>query len=119
MTGVIAALVSGRAIRPITATNWGTNNGASPQTSAARALTVPAGNPGNIRLDLSASATFQYSKNGGAFTTFTDGQPLTVANGDTLAFKATGAAFDGGTVTVVDTGAPGSPTVGTWLTLLS
>lgn len=119
MTGVVAAISGLAKVSPITATNWGTNNGASPQTSATRSLTVPAGNPGNIRLDSTSSATTQYSKNAGTFTTFTSGQTLTVANGDTLAFKASGAAFDTASITVVDTGAPGTPTVGTWLSLLS
>lgn len=63
-------------------------------TSATVTVTVPAGNGGVINFtSYSFSGTLtdtQYSKNGGAFTTVTEGTGVTFANGDTLAVRGTG-----------------------------
>lgn len=107
-------------VLPITASSdWGSNSGTAPTTitSAARTLTVPSGNPGNLTLnyvDGGAGGTPQYSKNAGAFTTFSNGTGITVANGDTLQFRCqsvTGSAATN-TTTVVD--ATKGTTVGEW-----
>ena len=80
---------------PITIpTNWGNQGGgASPQTSVAKTLTVPSGNPGNVLLHLTTApaGTIQYIKNGGVATTFSGDTVVNFANTDTLAFKLTGA----------------------------
>jgi hypothetical protein len=72
--------------------NWGSQNGNSPQTSATKTLTVPGGNPGNLLFDIitTPSGSFQYIKNAGAPVTVTDLQVVNFANGDTLAFRLTG-----------------------------
>lgn len=85
--------------------DWGSQSGANPQTSATRTLTVPGGT-GTLRIDRTSTVgtpTFTYSKNGGAFTTVTNPtMTLSVANGDTIAFRCTGSGFAGGTLTIYD-----------------
>lgn len=108
----------GKVAGPITvSSNWGTNTVAYPlgPVSAARTLTVPAGNPGNLLLNFIDGGTGlpKYSKNGGTAAPFADGTPLTVANGDTLAFTYTPlVGTDTANITVTDT--LKSVTVGTW-----
>ena len=97
MTGNVAVgFISAGQPSPITIpTNWGTQGGgASPQTSTAKTLTVPAGNPGNVLLHytLAPLGTGQYIKNGGAGVPFSVDTVVAFANGDTLAFKLIGAA---------------------------
>ena len=93
--------------------DWGTTSGASPHSSPSRTLTVPGGNPGNLRLNVAgAGSAIEYKKNAGAFTGFVDGATITVANGDTLQFRLTGSSSDNMIVTVTDT--TKSVTVGTW-----
>lgn len=74
-------------------TNWGSNSAAtSTITSATRTMSAPPGS--TLLLDITATdgaVTAQYSKNGGTFTTFTDGTTLAIAHADTLAFRVTGA----------------------------
>lgn len=96
-------------------TNWGaTSAGTSTITSATQTLTVPGANPGSITLGITATdgaVTAQYSKDGGAFTTFTDGTAVTgFVTGSTLAFRVTGAGSlgNGYSFTVTDTTAGGS-----------
>ena len=106
MTGNVAVgFISAGQPSPITIpTNWGTQGGgASPQTSTAKTLTVPAGNPGNVLLHytVAPTGTGQYIKNGGAPVTFTVDTVVNFANTDTLAFKLTGAG-DIMNVTVTD-----------------
>ena len=84
-------------------TNWGSQSGASPQQSLAKTLTVPAGNPGNIRLHLAVApaGTASYIKNGGAPVTLTVDVVVVFVNGDTLAFKLAGPSDDS-TTSVTD-----------------
>ena len=92
-------------VAPITlSSNWIDVSGASPQTTATRTLTVPAGNPGQIRFNVSATiaGVTRYSKNGGAFTNFVDSDTLSVADTDTLALRLVGAGTDA-SITVTDT----------------
>ena len=76
-------------------------------TSASTIIMVPTGNSGNLILRRDDGAfTMKYSKNGGAATTYTDGVVITVVDGDTLAFSATGIPeqeFATGSVTDGDT----------------
>lgn len=89
--GVLAGMAKKTAIT--VDTDWGSNSaGTSPITSATRTMSAPPGS--TLLLDITAtdgSITAQYSKNGGAFTTFTDLGTLSIAHGDTLAFRVTGA----------------------------
>lgn len=89
--GFIAALTSRP--QPITIpSNWGVVVGNNP-AAANKTLTVPAGNNGNIRFVLGAvdSGVVQYRKNSGTYTTFSDGEVVNFANGDTLNFRLLGA----------------------------
>lgn len=91
-------------IAPITIpSNWGiTGPGPAPQTSAAKTLTVPSGNSGDLLFHFTLiPGTFQYRKNGGAFVGFSGDTTVNFADGDTLTFKLVSAA-DEGRVTVTD-----------------
>ena len=94
MTGVLAVLTAGRKRLPITVSaNWGTIAGSSPQVSASRTLTVPAGNPGVLRLvytNVEPTPVPSYSINGGSFVAITDGITFSVANGDGVRFRISG-----------------------------
>lgn len=94
MTVALAVVGTGRMPAPITVSaNWGSIAGASPQVSAARTLTVPAGNPGILRIVFASSAGVpvrSYQINGGSFVSVTDGLLIPVANSNTLAFRVTG-----------------------------
>lgn len=71
---------------------WGTVIGApSPATSATQTLTI-LGGPRNVRFNRTDSGAVgaQYSKNGGAWTSFVDGATVSFATGDTLALRVTG-----------------------------
>ncbi len=105
---------SATALYPITiVSTWGSNFGASPVVSDAKTLTVPSGNPGTVRFDISASdGTLQYLKTGGIWTTFTNGTTLAVANGNTLEMRFFGDVFDGWSVSVKDHTTGG--TIGSW-----
>jgi len=74
--------------------NWDATGTSNTITTAAQTITVPAGNPGTLRLSTSVSgphgAAQKYSINGGAFTTFSDGATITLSNGQTLSFQITG-----------------------------
>lgn len=84
-------------------------------TSPTRTVTVPAGNSGSLAFGgfaMIGTVTPQYSKNGGAFTTFADGDVVVFASGDTLAFRITGATsgealsftiLDNSTLRILDT----------------
>lgn len=90
--------------------NWGqtdcfNNGGTCTVTSPTRTFS----GSGQIRLDKTGSAT-TYSLNGGAFTAFSTGQLLTIANADTLAFKST--VLGGVTINVVSTAT--SASIGTF-----
>lgn len=89
------ALFASAGVYPITITsNWGTSGpGASPQNSPTKILTVPSGNPGNVRLHVGVtpSGTIAYSKNGGGGIPVTIDVVVVFANTDTLAFILTGA----------------------------
>ncbi len=92
MGALIAAMKAG--VAAMTATNWGTTGpGASPQTSPARAITVPAGNPGLLTIYITGTgaANVTASIAGGSFNAISDGSGLSVTNGQTLAFRLTGA----------------------------
>lgn len=67
--------------------------GASPQTTATRTVTVPAGNPGDIRCDVVVSSTDPQSQiNANPFQGCGDETILDLANGDSLTFRLAGAA---------------------------
>lgn len=86
--------------------------GTSPRSTATRTVTVPAGNPGILRFDSVAfdTTTFQYSKNSGTLTNVTNGDTITLANGDTLSFRATGSAGNNAACSLFDVAA--SQTIG-------
>ena len=115
MTGVLAVIAAGRKRSPITVSaDWGVIAGASPQTSASRTVTVPAGNPGVLRIAYTLTEPTpvpSYSINGGSFVSITDGLTITVANGDGVRFRISGGVtsqldfnvFDNTTSTLVGT----------------
>jgi RHS repeat-associated protein len=71
--------------------------------SSTRTLTVPSGNPGSINFTFSAGYTWEYSKNGGTFTTLTNGGSVSFANNNTIAVKLFGiGCSDGDTLTATD-----------------
>jgi RHS repeat-associated protein len=71
--------------------------------SPTRTLTVPSGNPGSISFAFSAGYTWEYSKNGGTFTTLTNGGSVSFANNNTIAVKLFGiGCSDGDTLTATD-----------------
>ena len=114
MTLMLASAALGH-VSPITVnSNWGADFNASPVTSSARQLTVPAGNPGTIKFTSVAQdgASFQYSKNGGAYSNVTEGGTVSVATTDTITFQHTGSSATGSSVTVVDNTT--LTTIGTW-----
>lgn len=86
--------------------NWGSGSGAiGPITSAAKALTVPSPNPGNVRLRysvLNGSPTLQYRKNAGAYTAYADGDIVAFVNTDTLTFRMTGGSLDSANMSAED-----------------
>lgn len=91
--------------------NWGTNNGTSPQTSATR--TFQTKGSGTLKFGVTGTVgTLQYSKNGGAFTTYVDTDTLAIAPGDTLALKMTGSSGNNKVTTITDN--TYGDTVGTW-----
>jgi hypothetical protein len=120
MSGMLGAFlgVMGKIGSVTASANWGAMSGAYDTNvdSASRTMTVPGGNPGSLNLavafDLGVGVP-QYKIAAGSFTSFSDGQDITVANGETLQFRIPASAgVDGtGTITVTDntTGA----TVGT------
>jgi RHS repeat-associated protein len=66
-------------------------------------LTVPSGNPGSITFSFGAGYTWQYSKNGGAFTALTNGSSITFANNNTISVKLQGIpCSEGDTLTATD-----------------
>lgn len=89
---------------PITvSSNWGVTSTASPATAPNRTLTVPAGNPGNLRFDITTApvGTLEYRKNSGSYTTFSDEAVVNFADTDTLNFRLTGAS-DSANITIYD-----------------
>jgi hypothetical protein len=118
MTGVLAVLAASKKTAPITVpSSWGLTSVAAPNSlaSATRTLTVPAGNPGKVVLTFSDSgclATPQYKKNGGTPTSFSFGDVVTFADGDTLAFQASNGEF-AGTLTATATDQATSTLIGT------
>jgi hypothetical protein len=89
----LAAVVPSLATSMSLSAGFDSPSGASPQTTATRTITVPAGNPGSLRIavTVTASATVEYSLNGAAGVAITITSELrgnaivSVANGDTLA----------------------------------
>ena len=79
---------------PISVTSpWGSVVGApSPATSATKTLTIISG-PRNVLFNRTDTGTVnaQYQKNGGAWTTITDGLTVSFATTDTLAMRVSGA----------------------------
>lgn len=114
MTGVLAVLAAAKRLSPITVSaNWDIDAGASPLTSSAPSLTVPAGNPGTIKFTgVSTDGTFEYSKNGGAYATVTEGGTVSVASTNTIRFRLTGSSGNGAGVTVKDNTT--GDTIGSW-----
>lgn len=118
MTLMLATAALGH-VNPITVNaDWGSSNGTSPQTSAVRVLTVPAGNPGVIKwTSVATSGSFEYRKNGGAYAAVVDNATVSVASSDTIQFRLTGAAFDTASINVLDNTT--NTSIGSWLSLLS
>ena len=88
----IMAASSGYAPMSLSGSLSATSLGASTVTSTTRTWTVPAGSSGVIRFESVTpppSGVIQYSKNGGAFTSFVTNDTVTFANGDTIAISAT------------------------------
>ena len=109
MSGILLALSGVTLTQPVTVNaNWGSYGGdpAADSDTAARTLTVPAGNPGSLNFAMTKDifvSTPQYQKNGGAFTNITDGLDVTFANGDTLKFRVPAGGGDGvAIITVTD-----------------
>jgi hypothetical protein len=88
--------------------NWGATTGSTATiTSASHTLTVPGGSTGVVKLAVvnngGVSRTVKYSLAGGAFTTFTNGNTITAANGNTLQFEMiSSASGDEMDITVTD-----------------
>ena len=61
-------------------------------TSSTRTVTVPGGNSGQVRFNnvTNDGSGQDYSKNGGAFTNFSEDSTVVFSNGDTIAIRATG-----------------------------
>lgn len=84
-----------------------TNSGGT-VTSATRTVTVPAGNSGIFTFanyaDNGVVTTTQYSRNGGAFTTITDGaDTVAFSNSDTIAVRTNSVGpGEGRTINVID-----------------
>lgn len=115
MTGILG-IIGCLTARPITASGSILTSGPAPGPviSSAIALTVPVGNPGQIKFTGVSHTTteFTYSKNGGANTAITEGLIVSVANGDSISTRISGgAALDNAVATIVDPNATGSPTV--------
>ena len=88
----IMAASSGYAPMSLSGSLSATSLGASTVTSTTRTWTVPAGSSGVIRFESVTpppSGVIQYSKNGGAFTSFVTNDTVTFVNGDTIAIRAT------------------------------
>lgn len=87
---------------------WNKNGASGSLSTPSTTLSVPATNSGVLVLHKdTTSGTMKYSKNGGAATTFADGDTVTFANSDTLAFSIVSlASTDGanGYVSDQDTG---------------
>lgn len=85
--------------------NWGSSGPAgAPLLSAVKTVTVPAGNPGNVRFHLSVlpAGNMQYIKNGGANNNISTSDTVAnFANGDTIQFRLPNAT-DTATVVVTD-----------------
>lgn len=70
--------------------DWGYVSGTGVNiTAPTRTITVPSGNSGQLRLNVTnnTGGNQQYSKAAGAYTTFTNGTIITLTNGQTLAFR--------------------------------
>lgn len=95
MLGLMTLLAGGAAVAPITLSgSLDATAVAGVATSSTRTVTVPAGNSGGITfdsfVDVGTITNIQYSKNGGAFTTFVSSDTITFADGDTLAIRTNG-----------------------------
>jgi hypothetical protein len=73
-----------------TDSSWTATNTTSNISTSSRTLTVPSGNPGNVKLSISSATATKYSKNGGASIAFITDDIISVATGDTIAFSMTG-----------------------------
>lgn len=94
----MSAAIAARVPLPITFSgSFSATAGTSTVTSSTRTATVPAGNSGQITFAsmTSTAGDQQYSKNGGGFVSFSQGDMITLADGDTLAIRATGCGSSG------------------------
>jgi len=101
----IQACIGGRPLPITIPSNWGAVTSATPVNTATKTLTVPSGNPGNVRFNLTlfTGGTPRYVKNGGAAVGITDGDVVNFANGDTLLLRlAFGVSGDTATITATD-----------------
>lgn len=69
---------------------WVAQATSSTVTSATATLKVPPLSTGQLQFVVDTGSTLLYSQNGGSFTSFSDATIITVADGDTLALRATG-----------------------------
>ncbi|HYD86780.1 MAG TPA: hypothetical protein VEA80_04850 [Vitreimonas sp.] len=93
MLGAAMLLLGGSSNAITVSEAWDSPTGASPQVTAARTFTVPATNPGDVTLDivLHSGGTLAYQKNSDPFVSFVDAEGASVASGDTMRFRLTGA----------------------------
>ena len=110
MSGILLALACGAGPGPASVNaNWGHVESASPATSATRTITFSGGGTRslNFNITIQTSDSLEYQKNGGAWTTVTDGLDVSFSSGDTLAFRCTGDVGEGGAVLTHSGGAFG------------
>lgn len=102
---------------------FGSTNGTVPADvdSATRTWTVPGGDSRSLDFDTTntTGGTFQYSKNGGAFATLSDGADISFVTGDTLAFRIDNPSAPGAFAQVIITDNVFGVTVGSWTANLS
>jgi len=90
---VLLTVIGSNGSRAITVdAEWDSPTGASPQVTAARVLTVPSTNPGDLTLDIisQSGGTLAYQKNSDPFVSFIDADAVNCVTGDTLRFRLTG-----------------------------
>lgn len=89
--------------------NWGEVDCNSATTCTVTSATRTISGSGTMKMVFTNSYTVQYSKNGGAFTSFSTGATLAVSNADTIAFKVLSMApCDGSVITVTDNSTGGA-----------
>lgn len=116
MSGMLGAFMGALTSRgPATLdADFGSVNGAGTATSATRTVTVPGGGSRSLNFGISLQSTdsVEYQKNGGSWTTITDGLDVDFSHGDTIAIRTSGDSTEGAIIVVTDN--VFSTTVGTF-----